>query len=93
MSDLEGAARVATARLRALVIPRRQCRQCGVELEARPGRGRPMVWCEAHGTATGRRPAGRVCEGCGDGLDGRRRQAMVCGSRCASRLRRARARD
>ena len=89
MDELEAVARMGTAQLRALVIPPRQCRGCGVELAARPGRGRPLVWCEAHRTAIGRRPAGRVCGGCGVSLDGRRRQAMVCGERCRSRIRRA----
>ncbi|MGD8487370.1 MAG: hypothetical protein PVH07_12105 [Chloroflexota bacterium] len=83
-------ARMATAQLRGLVTPPRHCRQCGVELEDRPGRGRPVVWCEAHRTAIGRRPAGRVCGGCGVSLDGRRRQTIVCGERYRSRLRRRR---
>jgi hypothetical protein len=91
MDELEAVARMGMAQLWALVIPPRQCRHCGIELEARPGRGRPLVWCEAHRTAIGRRPVGRVCAGCGVSLDGRRRQAIVCGERCASRLRRARA--
>ena len=89
MDDLEAVARIGTAQLRAaLVIPRRFCRQCGVELEAGPGPGRPPVWCEAHRTAIVRRPTGRVCAGCGASLDGRRRQAVVCGERCRSRIRR-----
>jgi hypothetical protein len=88
MDGLEAVARMGTAELRVLVIPRRQCRACGVELDVRPGLGRPPVWCEAHSTAIGRRPAGRVCAGCGVSLDGRRRQAVVCGERCRSRLRR-----
>ena len=88
MDDLEAVARMGTAQLRALVIPPRHCRACGVELEDRPGRGRQPVWCEAHRTAIGRRPAGRVCPGCGVPLDGRRRQAIVCGERCRSRIRR-----
>ena len=62
MDDLEAVARMATAQLRAtLFIPCRSCRQCGVELAARPGAGRPSVWSEAHRTAIGRRPTGRVC--------------------------------
>ena len=51
MDDLEAPARMGTAQLRALVAPRRQCRRCGVELEARPGRGRPLVWREGHRSA------------------------------------------
>ena len=91
MDDLEAVARMATAQLRAaLVIPRRYCRARGVELEARRGPGRPLAWCEAHRTAIGRRPTGRVCDGCGVSLAGRRRQTVVCGERCRSRLRRAR---
>ena len=82
-STLEAMAHVGTAQLgRLLVIPRRHCRHCGVELEDRPGPGRPPVWCEAHRTAIGRRPARHICAGCGVPLDGRRRQAVVCGSRC-----------
>lgn len=88
MDDLEVWARMGTAQLRALVIPPRHCRHCGVELEARPGPGRPLIWRETHRTAIGRRPAGRVCAGCGASLDGRRRQAVVCGERCRSRIRR-----
>jgi hypothetical protein len=89
MDDLEAVARMGTAQLRAaVVIPRRSCRHCGVELEDRPGAGRPAAWCEAHRTAAGRRPVGRVCAGCGVSFDGRRRQAMVCGERCRSRVRR-----
>ena len=72
IDDLEALARIGTAQLRALVIAPRQSRACGVELEARPGRGRPLVWCEAHRTAIGRRLVGRVCPGCGVSLDGRR---------------------
>ena len=68
----------------------RHCRARGVELEARRGPGRPLAWCEAHRTAIGRRPTGRVCDGCGVSLAGRRRQTVVCGERCRSRLRRAR---
>jgi len=47
-------------------------------------------WTSAWRTATSRRPAlsGRVCAGCGVSLDGRRRQAVVCGERCRSRFRR-----
>ncbi len=45
MDDLEAMARMGTAQLQALVTPRRRCHGCGVELEARPGRGRPLVWC------------------------------------------------
>ena len=42
MDDLEAVARMGTARLRSLVTrPRHGCRGCGVELEDRPGRGRP----------------------------------------------------
>ena len=88
MDELEAVARMGTAQLRALVTPPRRCRGCGVELEARPGRGRPLVWCEAHRTAIGRRPTGRVCPGCGVSLDGRRRQAVACCERCRSRIRR-----
>jgi hypothetical protein len=88
MDDLEALARMGTARLRALVVPPRRCRGCGVELEDRAGRGRPLVWCEIHLTASGRRPTGCVCAGCGVSLDGRRRQTVVCGERCRSRLRR-----
>ena len=77
MDDLEAVARMGTAQLRALVTPPRHCRPCGVELEDRPGPGRPLVWCEAHRTAIGRRPTGRVCAGCGVSLDGRRRQTIV----------------
>ena len=88
MDDLKTLARMGTARLRGLVIPPRRCRACGVEREDRSGRGRPPVWCEIHRTAIGRRPAGRVCADCGVSLDGRRRQAMVCGERCRSRFRR-----
>ncbi len=54
MDDLEALARMATAHLRALVIPPRRCRHCGVDLEDRPGPGRPPVWCQAHRTAVGR---------------------------------------
>ena len=92
MDELGAVARMGTARLRALVIPPRRCRACGVELEDRPGRGRPRVWCDAHRTAIGRRPPDRVCAGCGVSLDGRRRQAIVCGERCASRAKCERAR-
>jgi hypothetical protein len=92
MDDLGAVARMGTARLRALVIPPRQCRGCGVELETRPGRGRLLVWCEAHRTAIGRRPVGRICPGCGIPLDGRRRQTVVCCERCRSRNRRQRQR-
>jgi hypothetical protein len=88
MDDLEALARMGTARLRALLTSPRRCRACGVELEDRPGPGRPLVWCEAHRTAVGRRPVGRACAGCGNSLDGRRRQAIVCGARCRSRDRR-----
>ena len=83
MDELEAVARMGTAQLRALVIPPRRCRHCGVELADRPGRGRPLVWCEAHRTAVSRRPSGRVCLGCGVSLDGRRRQTIVCGERAA----------
>ena len=92
MDDLEAVARLATAQLRALVTPPRHCRHCGVELEDRPSPGRPLVWCEAHRTAIGRRPSGRVCPGCGVSLDGRRRQTIACSERCRSRLRRRRIR-
>ena len=89
MDDLEAVARMGTAQLRAaLVIPPRQFRHCGVELADRPGPGRPLVWCELHRTAVGRRPDGRVCAGCGVSLEGRRRQTIVCGERCRSRVRR-----
>ncbi len=88
MDDLEALARMGTAQLRALVTPPRRCRHCGVELADRPGRGRPLVWCETHRTVTGRRLAGRVCAGCGASLDGRRRQAIVCDERCRARSRR-----
>jgi hypothetical protein len=89
MDDLEALARMGMAQLRAaLVIPHRHCSACGVKLEARLGPGRPLVWCETHLTAIGRRPGGRVCAGCGVPLDGRRRQAMVCGERRRSRVRR-----
>ena len=93
MDDLEVVARMGTAQLRALVAPRRRCRECGVELEAHPGRGRPPEWCEIHRSAVGRsavgrRPAGRVCQGCGVLRDGRRPQTIVCGERCRSRIRR-----
>jgi hypothetical protein len=88
MDDLEALARMNTARLRALVVSPRHCRHCGIELEARPGPGRSLVWCEAHRTAIGRRPPDRVCPGSGASLDGRRRQAVVCGERCRSRNRR-----
>jgi hypothetical protein len=47
MDDLEAVARMGTAQLRALLIPPHQCRECGIELEVGPGRGRPLVWCEA----------------------------------------------
>jgi hypothetical protein len=36
MDDLEAVARMGTAQLRVMVIPRRHCRVCGVELEAAP---------------------------------------------------------
>jgi hypothetical protein len=90
MDELVSVARMGTARLRALVIPPRQCRACGVELGDRPGRGRLLVWCEAHRTAIDRRPAGRVCAACGVSIDGRRPQAVVCSERCRSRIRRQR---
>ena len=88
MDELEALARMGTAQLRALVVPRRHCRACGVELEALSGPGRPAVWCAAHRGAIGRRPTGGVCPGCGVSLDGRRRQTIVCGDRFRSRVRR-----
>lgn len=83
---------IAIATLRSLVIPPRRCRACGAQLPDHVGPGRPRVWCDEHSTAVGRRPAGRVCLVCGACLDGRRRQTIVCRPRCASRLKRQRAR-
>ena len=81
--------------------PPRRCR-CLVGGPHRPG-SLPALWCRAatdawpwQATRLVRRapsPAagaqsGRVCAGCGVSLDGRRRQAIVCGERCRSRIRR-----
>jgi hypothetical protein len=72
----------------ALVGPDR-CKGCGVELPPMPGPGRPRVWCDEHHPRR-QVPQGRFCPGCGVSLDGRRRQAIVCGERYRSRRQRGR---